>query len=178
MKKAFTTRKLILGGLFIALAYLLPYLTGNLGELGRMLAPMHLPVLLAGFACGGPVALIVGFVSPLLRSALVGMPPLFPTAVSMAAELAAYGFFASLFYNKLPKKPLNIYLSLILSMLCGRVIGGAMQFILSFAVGKPFTLGMFITANFVTILPAIILQLLLIPILVIALERAGVIGKD
>lgn len=175
MKKAFSTRNIVMGGIFIALAYLLPYLTGNLGELGRTLAPMHLPVLLAGYVAGAPVALIVGLVSPLLRSVLVGMPPMYPTAIAMAAELAAYGYFAGLFYKRLAKKPVNVYLSLILAMLCGRVVSGIMQFILYSAVGTPFTLATFISANFITILPAIVLQIVIIPILVLALRRAKVI---
>ncbi|MEG1104155.1 MAG: ECF transporter S component [Oscillospiraceae bacterium] len=178
MKKAFSTKKIILGGLFVALAYILPYLTGNLGALGQMISPMHLPILLCGFVCGGPVALIAGLVSPILRSALVGMPPMFPTAIAMAFELAAYGFFAGFFYNKLAKKTLNIYISLILSMLCGRVVWGVVSFILYGIQGTPFTLSIFFTGAFVRAVPAIILQIVIIPLIVIALKRAKILKED
>ena len=49
-----------------------------------MLLPMHLPTLLCGFLCGGPWGAAVGFLAPLMRSAILGMPPPFPTAVAMA----------------------------------------------------------------------------------------------
>ena len=173
----FSTKKMILGGLFIALAYLLPYLTGNLGPLGAMLAPMHLPVLLAGYVCGGPVALLVGFVSPLLRYLLVGMPPLI-TALAMSAELAAYGFFAGFFYQKLPRKTVNIYASLLLAMLCGRVVWGVVMFILSGVTGNAFTFSIFLSGAFINAIPAIALQLIVIPLVVMGLKRTKALPED
>ena len=90
------TKKLVYSALFLALALVLPFLTGQIQTFGQMLAPMHLPVLLCGFVCGPVWGLAVGAVAPLLRSLLFGMPPMFPTAVAMAFELAAYGLFTGL----------------------------------------------------------------------------------
>ena len=84
--------KLALAGLFIALGLVLPFFTGQIPSLGSKLLPMHIPVLLAGFVCGWPYGLAIGFIVPLLRSVLFGMPPMYPTAVAMAFELAVYGF--------------------------------------------------------------------------------------
>ncbi len=95
------TKKLVYSALFLALALVLPFLTGQIQTFGQMLAPMHLPVLLCGFVCGPVWGLAVGAVAPLLRSLLFGMPPMFPTAVAMAFELAAYGLFTGLFYRLL-----------------------------------------------------------------------------
>ncbi|MBE6629112.1 MAG: ECF transporter S component, partial [Ruminococcaceae bacterium] len=75
------TLKMVLAALFLAMAYVLPFLTGQIPEIGAMLCPMHIPVLLCGFLCGWPWGLAVGFVAPLLRSLTLGMPPLFPTAL-------------------------------------------------------------------------------------------------
>ena len=85
------TRKLTYAALFLALAMVLPFITGQIPEIGKMLSPMHIPVLLCGFLCGWPWGLAVGFVAPLLRSVVFGMPAMFPGAVAMAFELAVYG---------------------------------------------------------------------------------------
>ena len=86
-----STLNLVLGALFMALAIIMPFITGQIPEVGSMLLPMHLPVLICGFVCGWKYGLAVGFVVPLLRSVMFGMPPLMPTGVCMACELAAYG---------------------------------------------------------------------------------------
>ena len=88
MKRRVKISKLVLSGLFLALAFVLPFLTGQVPEIGNMLCPMHIPVLLCGFICGWPYGLLIGFLSPLLRSLILGMPPMFPKAVCMALELA------------------------------------------------------------------------------------------
>ena len=109
MKKRNTTLKLILSAMFLALAFVLPFFTGQIPQVGAMLLPMHIPVILCGFICGAPWGLLVGVIAPLLRSFVLSMPPLFPTAISMAFELAAYGFLSGLLYRVLPKKKINIY---------------------------------------------------------------------
>ena len=145
MKKHNKILKMILSALFLALAYVMPFLTGQIPEIGSMLCPMHVPVLLCGFICGAPWGLIVGLISPIFRSLLTGgFPPMFPTAVCMAFELAAYGLFAGLLYKRLPKNKINVYLSLIVSMLVGRVIWGLASFILISINGGVFAFATFI----------------------------------
>ena len=80
-------RKLTYSALSLALAMVLPFLTGQIPEIGSMLCPMHLPALLCGFMCGWPWGLAVGFISPLLRSMIFGMPPVW-VAIAMAFEMA------------------------------------------------------------------------------------------
>ena len=178
MKKSFSVRSIVLGGLFIALGYVMPYLTMQIPNVGSMLLPMHLPVLLAGFVCGGPIGLIVGAVTPLLRSVIAGMPPMYPTAIAMAFELAAYGFLTVLFYRLFPKKSGYIYLELLLAMLGGRIVWGLVSMLLYGVKGNAFTFAIFLNGAFINALPGIILQIVLIPIIVFALERAGLIRKD
>ena len=108
------TLKMVISALFLALAYVLPFLTGQIPEIGAMLCPMHIPVLLCGFICGWPWGLAVGLVAPLFRSLILSMPPLFPTAVCMAFELGTYGAVAGLAYRLLPAKKPYVYLSLLL----------------------------------------------------------------
>lgn len=172
------TRKLTLSGLFLGLAFLLPFLTGQIPQIGSMLSPMHIPVLLCGFVCGWQYGLLVGFIAPIMRSVLFQMPPMFPTGVAMAFELAAYGAFAGLLYKILPKKTIYIYLSLICAMLLGRVVWGAVRFIIAGVQATEFTFSMFIAGAFVKAVPAIILHIALIPVIVIALQRAGLMDFE
>lgn len=175
MKTTFTLKDLVLAGLLIALGLLLPFLTGQIPSLGNALLPMHIPVLIAGFVLGGPLAMVVGLITPLLRSFLLGAPPMFPAAVTMGFELAAYGLFTGLFYQILRKKTWAIYASLILSMILGRVVWGLVRWILVGLAQIPLTWHIFVTEAFVRAVPGIILQIVLIPVLVLALRRARLV---
>ena len=166
---------MIIAALFLALAYVMPFLTGQIPEIGSMLCPMHLPVLLCGFICGPFWGLAVGFVAPLLRSVLTGgFPPMFPTAVCMAFELAAYGAVTGLMHKLLPRKNLCIYLSLLTAMVAGRLVWGAAMF---FCVGAQggFTFAAFLAGAVTNALPGIAIQIVLVPILVILLENTKIL---
>ena len=157
----------------LALCMVLPFLTGQIPEIGSALCPMHIPVLLAGFLCGPWWALAVGAVAPLLRFALFGMPPLFPTGAAMCFELAAYGLISGVLYRKLPKRAVNVYLALIAAMLAGRVVWGIVMVVLMGLKGSAFTWAAFVAGAFVNAVPGIIVHILLIPIIVLALRKAG-----
>ncbi len=159
----------------LALCMVLPFLTGQIPQIGSALSPMHIPVLLAGFLCGPWWAAAVGAVAPLLRFALFGMPPIFPTGVAMCFELAGYGLVSGLLYRKLPKKAVNVYVSLLTAMLAGRVVWGIVRVLLSGVAGEPFTWAAFMAGAFVNAVPGIIIHILLIPGIVIALRKAGFI---
>lgn len=168
-------KKLVFSAMFLALGLVLPFLTGQIPEFGSALLPMHIPILLCGLIVGGPWGLAVGFICPLLRSALFSMPPMYPSAVAMAFELAAYGFVSGVFYSKLKGKGVaGIYLSLIAAMLLGRVIWGVARWIMM-VFGTQFSIALFIAGGFTTALPGIILQLILIPIIITALRKAKLI---
>lgn len=169
---------LVLAAMFLALAMVLPFLTGQIPQIGSMLCPMHIPVLLCGFFCGPWYGGLVGLVAPLLRFVLFGMPPIFPTGVAMCFELAVYGLVSGLLYRRLPKKPVNVYVSLLTAMLAGRVMWGVVQVII-WGLGKSeFGWAAFISGAFTTAIPGIILQIVIIPVLVIAVKRAIPIEKE
>ena len=174
-KNTVRIRNLTYSGLFLAIAMVLPFMTGQIPEIGSMLCPMHIPVLLCGFVCGWPWGLAVGLISPVLRSLLFGMPRLFPTAIAMMFELAVYGAAAGALYKVLPKKRVNVYISLIASMILGRLVWGAAQFFLQKIVGVDFTLAMFIAGAVTTAVPGIILHIVIIPVLVEVFGRSGLI---
>ena len=171
--------RMILAALFLALAYVLPFLTGQIPEIGAMLCPLHIPVLLCGFICGWHWGLAVGVVAPLLRAFTLGMPPLFPTAFCMAFELAAYGAIAGLLYKKFPKQKRYIYVSLLIAMIVGRLIWGAVMFICMGATGGAFTFEAFLAGAITNAIPGIIVQIVLVPILVMVLDNPKVLNlKD
>lgn len=174
MKK--TIQNLTLSAMFMALGLVLPFLTGQIPQVGSMLLPMHIPVLLCGFICGWQYGLVVGFILPLFRYLLFGMPPLFPTGIAMAFELATYGFVSGWLYTHSKWKCLKaIYRCLIPAMLAGRVIWGIVRVVLMGVSGAAFSWQMFMAGAFLNAIPGIIAQLALIPGLMLALNKAGVV---
>ena len=166
-------RRLTYAAMCLALALLLPFLTGQNQKLGSMLCLMHIPVLLCGFLCGWPWGLAVGFVAPLLRSVIFGMPPMPVVAVPMAFELATYGAVAGLLYRKFPKTIPGIYASLVIAMIAGRVVWGIAKLILCRIMGTEFVYFASVAEAFATALLGIGVQLVLIPAIVYAMEKAG-----
>ncbi|WP_330558204.1 ECF transporter S component [Acutalibacter sp. 1XD8-33] len=112
------TKNIVLSAMFLAIGLILPFFTVQIPQIGQMLLPMHIPVLLCGFVCGWQSGAIVGFVLPLLRSAIFGMPVFFPSATGMAFELMTYGLVAGLLYSLSKWKCLlALYRSLVIAML-------------------------------------------------------------
>jgi len=169
----FDLRKLVYSALFLAIGLVLPFVTGQIPQIGRMLSPMHIPVLLCGFLCGWQYGAAVGFVTPLLRSLLFGMPALYPSAVGMAFELAVYGLVSGWLYARFPKKNLAaVYITLVTALLAGRAVWGLVSFVLYGIIGSRFTFRMFLAGAFVNAVPGIILHLVVIPPIVMALEKS------
>ena len=165
-------KKLVYSAVCLALCMVLPFLTGQIPEIGKMLSPMHIPVFLCGFVCGWPWGAAVGFIAPLLRGATFGVPVLMPGGLAMAFELATYGYLSGLFYRYLPKKVPFIYLNLLIAMVCGRVIWGIARFIIAGVVSTEFTFSAFIAGAITNAIPGIILHIVLVPAIVIAMKRA------
>ncbi|MDE6132624.1 MAG: ECF transporter S component, partial [Oscillospiraceae bacterium] len=162
---------LTLTAMFLAIGLLLPLLTGQMKQLGNALLPMHIPVLLCGLICGWQYGLGVGFVLPLLRSAIFGMPILFPTAAAMTFELATYGFVVGFLYSHSRWKcVVALYRCMIIAMLAGRAVWGIVQVCLLSLGETAFTFSMFIAGAFFNAIPGIILQLILIPTIMITLN--------
>ena len=169
--------KLILSALFLAFSYVLPFFTGQIPEIGAMLCPMHIPVLLCGYLCGPLWGMAIGFIAPLFRSLTLGMPPLFPSALCMAFELLAYGGISGLMHKILPDKKPFIYCSLLIAMVVGRVIWGCAMVLFVGISGGQFTFTAFIAGAVTNAIPGIILQILLVPALVMILQNQNIFKK-
>ena len=171
MKRYDKLHKMVLSAMFLALALLLPFLTGQIQQVGKMLTPMHFPVLLCGFFCGWQWGLIVGMVAPLLRSFLFSMPVFFPTAVCMSVELACYGCLAGVLDQRLPKRRWSVYLSLVCAMLGGRILWGCAQWFCMQLRAGSFGLSAFWSGAVLTAIPGIVLQIIFIPVIVMLLDE-------
>ena len=167
------TLRLTYSALYLAIAMVLPLITGQIPEIGKALCPMHIPALLCGFVCGWPWGLAVGLIAPIMRSVIFGMPAMVPGAVAMAFELAVYGGAAGWLHSRFPDRPGLIWAELLIAMILGRVVWGAARLVIAGVTGNAFTWALFISGALTTAIPGIILQLVLIPVLVIAMERAG-----
>ncbi len=167
-------KKTVVTALMTALAVVLPMAFHSIPNGGSIFCPMHLPVLLCGLACGPFYGAAAGILGPVFSSLLTGMPgPAYlPT---MVVELFAYGLFAGLFMKLFRTGHLyaDLYISLFLSMLIGKIAAGAARALI-FARGH-YTFASWFTGYFVTALPGLALQLILIPSIVFALEKAGLI---
>lgn len=165
------TRKLIFSAMLFAVGLVLPFVTMQIPMIGNMLLPMHIPVLLCGFICGAPYGALVGFLLPLARNFLFGMP-MFVSAVCMAVELMVYGLSAGLIYPKLKQKKHGVLLTLIPVLILGRLVWGVTAFIVYSAFGNPFTVQIFLAQAFINAIPGIVIQLIFIPILVNAINKS------
>ena len=165
------TLRLIYAAVCLSLCLVLPFLTGQIPEIGSKLSPMHIPVLLCGFLCGWQYGLVVGAIAAPLRFLIFSMPP-FPGCLFMAFEMAVYGLMTGLLYKFFPKKPLFIYINLIFSMLAGRIVWGAARFALMGLTNTKFSFQLFLSGAFLDAIPGIICHIILVPIIVFALQKA------
>ena len=174
--KKMRIKDITLSALFIALGLVLPFLTGQIPQIGSMMLPMHIPVFLCGLICGWKYGLVVGFITPILRSFTFGRPTLFPSAVAMAFELAMYGFVIGFIFSKIKWRCIyTLIFSLSVSMICGRVVWGLVSMLFYNLQGNSFTWQLFISGAFISAIPGIILQFVLIPSVMVLLSKAGFI---
>ena len=168
--------RLVLGAMFLCLGLLLPFLTGQIPQVGKMLLPMHIPVILCGFICGWRYGACVGFIAPILRGVIFTNPVFFPTGLIMAFELAAYGFFAGFVFNLFKKRNMGkVYISLILSMLAGRIVKCIVQFIVLGFTDEGFVFGAYIAGAFTNAIPGMILQIIIIPLVMLTLHKTHIV---
>ena len=170
--KKINVYRLSLSAMFLALMFILPLLTGQIPQLGEKFCPMHIPAFLCGYLCSPLWGMAVGFTGPLLRSFTVGVPtPFFPKAVAIAFEIGAYGLVSGILYKLFPKKKSYLYLSLVISMVVGRLVRCFVQFCCVGLDVTKFDFPAFWTVVVVNAIPGIIIQLLIIPVLVSAAEK-------
>lgn len=162
------TKQLALTGIFVSLGLILPYCTAHaFGLPGNIFLPMHIPVLLCGLLCGPRYGILCGLATPLLSSILLSMPVLYPMLPIMGLQLMTLGFLSGLLYQRVR---LPLYLALPLSMLASWCVYGFAFAALLFGGGTPLRAPSVLTA-IVNGIPGSILQILLIPVILLAFKR-------
>ena len=174
-----TTRQLTIAALLLALGLVLPFITAQIPTIGALLSPMHLPVLIGGFILGPMYGLLLGVLTPFIRHLVFGMPP-FPGYIFMVFELGTYGLVSGLLFHNVFKKVYNyknVYLSLIIAMVAGRVMYGLVKFVFMkyILMTGEYTLALWIADTVTGSVPGIVIQLALIPYLVISLSKRKII---
>lgn len=173
-----TTRKLVLMAFFIALGIALPISFHVFGDVARVLSPMHIPVFIAGALLGPVAGLIIGALTPLLSSIFTGMPPLIPMLPIMFFELAIYGWVTGYLFRI---KKLNIFVSLLISMLLGRIGCGIVVWFLVHVFGITYLEGnplIYIPATIISGLPGIILHLIIVPLVIKYLKNTRFFNEE
>lgn len=170
------TKKMTVAAMLFALGLVLPFLTGQIPQVGSMLLPMHIPVFLCGLICGARYGVMLGAMLPVVRSLLFSMPPMYPTAAAMAFELAAYGAVVGFLYFRAGYFCVkSLYKSMIPAMLIGRLVWAAVMVVFMGVNGGVFTLEMFVAGAFMNAIPGIVVQLILIPGVMVALGKAKLV---
>ncbi len=166
------SKKLSYTAIFLAMGMVLPMLFGQIPQIGSMLLPMHIPVFLATFVVGPIYATPMAIVLPLLRSLLFGRPDMYPEAIAISLELATYAVVAGILYNALRIRSLpRVHLSMLPSIVIGKVVRGLMEALLLGLKAQPFVLKTFLSGVVLYSLPGIILQLVAVPFLMQFLYR-------
>lgn len=177
-KNEMNNKKMVFSALYLALALILPFLTGRIPQIGSMLCPMHIPVLLCGFVCGWAWGLSIGVIAPLLSSCLFGTPAIYPNAVAMAFELAVYGAATGLLWKILPGFRAKLYIVLICAMLLGRCVWGIAGYVLAGLGNTEFSMEIFLSGAVLNSVPGIILHVIIIPPLVMLMIRSGLMLNE
>lgn len=169
------TKKLTMTAMMIALGLVLPPVIRMIPNGGVLFSPMHISPLLTGLVIGPLEGIVVGLICPLLNHVLYGMPQ-GTTLIGMCFELPVYGLVSGMLMNvfKNQKDQVKVYLSLIIAMLGGRIVGGIVQ---SIVLGSTYTLQVWITSYFISTFPAIIIHLILLPVVYFSLKKAGFVHK-
>lgn len=170
-------KNLIIAGMCVAIGIILPMAMHSIPNAGRVFLPMHIPILICGLACGWQYGLLCGILTPLLSSLMTGMPPM-AILPGMLCELAVYGAVTGIIINTVRTKSryLNLYIALITAMISGRIVMGILNALI-FQAGN-YAFKMWIAGAFVTAVPGIVIQILLIPTIVYGLQKAKLISNE
>lgn len=175
------TKKITISAAMLAMGILLPFCFHLIPNGGSVFTPMHLPIIICGFVAGPFYGAIIGLLCPLFSFLFTGMP-MIAVLPGMMIELFFYGLVSGLFFRLFHTRYslLDIYLTLIVSMLVGRLFGGLANYLLYIfnRIDGSYSLEKFFSAYFLISWPGILIQVILIPAIVFALTKVGFINES
>lgn len=130
MQKNDSLYRLLITAILLAVGMVLPFLTGQLQSFGQLISPLHIPVFICGLTCGWGWGAALGFILPILRGLIFGMPPFPAVGLPMAFEMLFYGLVTGLLYPRLLKvfrsnHIIAMLIAMVVAMIVGRCAGGA-----------------------------------------------------
>ena len=173
MKILSPVRRMVMAALCTALCVVLPIAFHSIPDAGSVFLPMHIPVLLCGLICGWPYGLACGLLGPVLSSIITGMLPA-AMLPAMMVECGVYGLTAGVMmrFVRTRNALADLYISLVSAMVLGRFVAGLVKAFILTPGTAPFA---WVTTSLVTGIPGIVIQLLLMPMVVLALTKARLI---
>ena len=152
----------LLSGIGIALPRIFHVLAG--ASSGQTLLPMHIAVLIAALTFGAMSASVVAGSSIIFSYLLTGMPTL-ARLPYMLIELVIYAVLLSIFNKKF-----NSYISLIATIILGRVLYAGVLFVAINGLGLP-TYGISVIESIRAGLPGIAIQLICVPFIAKTIKK-------
>lgn len=166
-KSKYIVGTLLLSGIGIALPRIFHLLAGS--SAGSVFLPMHIAVLISALVFGGISGSIVAGSSVIFSYLLTGMPAL-ARLPYMLVELVIYALLLSVLNKKF-----NSYISLIATIILGRVLYSGVLFACINIFGLP-TYGISVIESLKIGLPGVLIQLIFVPIIAKFIKKG--IGFD
>ena len=169
--------RLLITAILLAVGMVLPFLTGQLQSFGQLISPLHIPAFICGLTCGWGWGAALGFVLPILRGLIFGMPPFPAVGLPMAFELMFYGLVSGLLYPVLrkalkEKRLAAMLIAMVAAMIVGRCAGGAAKAVMMGLNHQPYAFSAFFASYFTGTAVGAVIHLVICPLIVLALEKA------
>ena len=169
--------RLLITAVLLAIGMVLPFLTGQMQTIGQLISPLHIPVFICGLTCGWSWGAALGFILPIFRGLIFGMPPFPAVGLPMAFEMLVYGLVTGLLYPRLRKVLQNqhivaMLISMLAAMILGRCAGGATRAVMMGIQGNSYSFAAFFASYFTGTVAGAVIHLFVCPYIVTMLEQA------
>lgn len=173
--KASFKKRLVFSVIFTTLAVAFSFFSIIDANVENTLMPVHIPVLLGSFVCGGPLGFFIGLAAPLLKFLLFSSPAPLSDVVCCSFELAVCGCFGGYLFRSLPAKLPFYALNTAISLLAAKTTYFVLKYLITiFFAGTDLAPEVFISNHLIPALVGIAFQSVVIPIVVVVFKKAKI----